>query len=229
MMADSTPVVLEIGPKGKSMVVTAWDWPGLERAAKDEAAALERLADYLPRYASVAERAGLGAEFDPGAALDVVERYAGNTSTDFWGISWVSCDLDRQPIPAGEWERRLALLRACWAEFDDVAARVSPALRKGPRGGGRDRDEIINHVFGNERIQFSKRVGVDTAPGVMLTPDGLEAHRDAFIDGLCDYHAAGRKVGRTWTLSYLLRHAAYHVMDHAWEMEDRDLAGKGSP
>lgn len=223
MMTEAMRVVLEVGPKGKKVVATAWDWPGLERNGKTAENALAKLEAYLPRYASVAKRARLKGEFERQAEIDVVERYEGNTSTDFWGISWVSCQLDRQPIPTGEWDRRLALLRGCWAEFDDVAARVSSELKKGPRGGGRDRDEIINHVFGNERTQFSNRVGVDTPPGVMLTPDGLEAHRDAFIDGLRAYHAEGREVGRTWTISYLLRHAAYHVMDHAWELEDRDL------
>lgn len=174
----------------------------------------------------MAERAGQGDAFGRQTAIDVVERYEGNTSTDYWGISWVSCSLDHAPISDDEWERRLALLQACWAEFDEVAARVSPELRKGPRGKGRDRDEIINHVFGNERVQFAKKVGVQTPEGAMLTPEGLRAHREAFIDGLRRYHAEGRKVGRTWTRSYLLRHAAYHVMDHAWEMEDKDLTGE---
>lgn len=225
-MADALRVTLEIGPKGRKVVATAWDWPGLERSGKTEADALAKLDACLPRYASVAGRARRTVEFERQTTLDVVERYDGNTSTDYWGISWVSCELDRQPISAEDWERRLTLLRACWAEFDDVAARVSPELKRGPRGGGRDRDEIVNHVFGNEREQFSRRVGVETPPGVMLAPDGLAAHRDAFIDGLRAYHAEGRKVGRTWTLSYLLRHTAYHVMDHAWEMEDRDVTGQ---
>jgi hypothetical protein len=224
-MAEEMRVILEIGPKGKKVVATARDWPGLERGGKTEEDALLKLEAYLPRYAPVAKWARRKGEFERQSRIHVVERYEGNTSTDFWGISWVSCSLDRQPIPEDEWERHLVLLRACWAEFDDAAARVSPELQRGPRGGGRDRDEIIHHVFGNERIQFSKRVGVETSQGVMLTPDGLKAHRDAFIDGLRDYHAEGRRVGRTWTLSYLLRHTAYHVMDHAWELEDRDLTG----
>lgn len=225
-MAEDIEVILEIGPKGKKVVATAWDWPGLERSGKSAEDALGMLEAYLPRYAAVAKRVRRKGEFEKQASIHVVERYEGNGSTDFWGISFTSSELDRQPIPGEEWERRLALLRACWAEFDDVAARVSAELQKGPRGGGRDRDEIINHVFGNERVQFAKKVGVMTPQGVMLTPDGLAAHRDAFIDGLREYHAERKPVGRTWTISYLLRHTAYHVMDHAWEMEDKDLTGK---
>ena len=32
-----------------------------------------------------------------------------------------------------------------------------------------------------------------------------------------------------WTIPYLLRHTAYHVLDHTWEMQDRDLTGEASP
>jgi len=40
-----------------------------------------------------------------------------------------------------------------------------------------------------------------------------------------EFDAAGRlKV--SWTLPFLVRHSAYHVMDHAWEMEDKDLSGE---
>jgi len=30
---------------------------------------------------------------------------------------------------------------------------------------------------------------------------------------------------RSWTLPYLIRHSAFHTLDHAWEMEDKDLSG----
>jgi len=219
-------VILEIGPKGKKVVATAWDWPGLERNGTTEEDALAKLDAYLPRYASVARRAGMGEEFERQTDMCIVERYDGNSSTDYWGISHVSCDIDRQPIPNDEWERRLELLRACWAEFDEVAARVSPELKKGPRGSGRDRDEIISHVVGTERTQMAKKVGVQTPQGVMLTPERLRQHREDFIEGLRQYHREGKSVGRTWTLSFLLRRASYHVMDHAWEMEDKDLTRK---
>lgn len=224
-MAGDLRIILETGPKGRKVVATAWDWPGLERGGKSEEEALATLETYLPWYESVADRAGLGDEFSLQRSLDVVERYAGAGSTDFWGISFASCSLDHESIPTDKWERRLELLRACWAEFDAVAARVSPGLRKGPRGGGRDRDDIINHVFGNERVQLGKKIGVRTPQGVMLTPEGLQQHRDDYIDALREYHAARKMAGRTWTLSFLLRHTAYHVMDHAWEMEDKDLSG----
>jgi hypothetical protein len=225
-MPNDLRVIVEIGPKGKKVVATAWDWPGLERGGKTGEDAIQALEAYLPRYASVADRAGMGDEFRSKTDVTVVERYDGAGSTDFWGISFASSDLDRQSISEEDWERRLRLLRACWAEFDDIADRVSPELQKGPRGGGRDRDQIINHVFGTERTEFAKKVGVLTPQGVMLTPEGLRQHRDDYIDALREYHREGKMAGRTWTLSFLLRHTAYHVMDHAWEMEDKDLTGK---
>ena len=43
------------------------------------------------------------------------------------------------------------LMQACWAFFDDVRSRVSAELQRGPRGGGRDRDHIVRHVFANEQ------------------------------------------------------------------------------
>lgn len=225
-MVNDLNVIVEIGPKGKKVVATAWDWPGLERGGKSEDDALATLEAYLPRYAKVADRAGMGDEFRAQTILTVVERYDGVGSTDFWGISHASCDLDRQPMSTDQWERRLRLLQACWAEFDAIAARVSPQLAKGPRGGGKDRDEIISHVFGTERFQMAKKVGVQTPQGVMLTPEGLKAHREDYIDALRAHHAEGKQAGRTWTLSFLLRRTAYHTLDHAWEMEDKDLTGK---
>ena len=216
--------VVERGPKEKRAVAYALDWPGWSRGARTPEAALETLASYRDRYRPVAHLAGLAAEFDAAGGLEVVEDHIGNTSTDFWGISWTSSSFEKGPMPPDVLDRRLALLDGAWRFFDSVAARVSPEMRRGARGGGRDRDEIIAHVFGNERVQFSKKVGVATPPGVMLTPDGLRTHREQFLAGLREYNDADRKVGRTWTIQYLLRHAAFHVLDHAWEMEDKDLS-----
>ena len=43
-------------------------------------------------------------------------------------------------------ERLAGLLDAAWSTFDAVAANSSSALHKGPRGGGRDRDNIVRHI-----------------------------------------------------------------------------------
>ena len=225
-MTGELRVMLEIGPKGKKVAAVAPDWPGLERGAKTGEAAIERLLSYLPRYAKVATLAGSEAEFAAITAVDVVERYAGVGSTDFWGISFAFSGIDRQDLSKEELERQLTLMRACWALFDDVRSRVSAELQKGPRGGGRDRDRVVRHTVGTEQ-EWAKKLGVLTLPGAMLTDEGLEAHRDAYCKAIRAFHAQGR-LARTWPLRYLIRHTAYHTVDHAWEMEDKDLSRVGA-
>jgi hypothetical protein len=120
-------------------------------------------------------------------------------------------------------ERQLALMRACWAYFDDARSRVSAELEKGPRGGGRDRDQIVRHVLASEQ-QWTKKLGLPAADGLPLTDEASRAHRDAYCDAIRAFHAEG-KMARTWPLRYLIRHTAFHTMDHAWELEDKDLSG----
>ena len=221
-MDDQLRVVLELGPKGKRVAVVAPDWPGLSRGAKTEEAALERLQTYLPHYAPVAKLAGMEAEFDSAAPLEIVERYPGTGSTDFWGISFAHSSFDKQPMSAAELERELKLLQACWAFFDDVRARVSPVMRKGPRGGGRDRDQIVRHAIANE-FDWSPRTRRpwEGMPG----EEELRAHREKYVDAIRAFHAEG-KMAKKWPLRFLIRHTAFHTLDHAWEMEDKDLTAK---
>jgi hypothetical protein len=222
-MTDKLRVMLEIGLKDKQVVAVAPDWPGLERGAKTGEAAIARLQAYLPRYAPVSNLAGMGAEFAAIATVDVVERYRGTGSTDFWGISFAFSDIDRQVVSSAELERELTLLQACWTFFDDVRSRVSAEMQKGPRGGGRDRDRIVRHTLGTEQ-DWAAKLGLRTPEDALLTDEGLRAHRDAYRTAIRAFHAQG-KLARTWPLRYLIRHTAFHTLDHAWEMEDKDLTG----
>jgi hypothetical protein len=124
-----------------------------------------------------------------------------------------------------ELDRKLLLLQACWAFFDEVAASVSAEMRTGPRGGGRDRDRIIRHTIRTESEEFARRVGLRIPEEAALTPDGLRSHRTSYVAAMRAYNAGEGRRMRTWTLPFLIRHSAYHVMDHAWEMEDKDLSG----
>jgi hypothetical protein len=124
-----------------------------------------------------------------------------------------------------ECERKIALLEAAWATFDETAARVSPRLREGPRGGGRDRDTIIRHVFATEIKENGKKVGVRSDPDTWRDPVTLRAHRDALVAGIREFNAIGPAAGSWWTVQFLIRRSAWHMLDHAWEMEDRDLTG----
>jgi hypothetical protein len=223
-VANHIRVTLEIGPKGKKVVAVAPDWPGLERGATTGEAAIERLLSYVPRYATVTKLAGMEAAFATIPVVDVVEHYSGTGSTDFWGISFAFSGIDLQAMSGEALERELMLMRACWAFFDDVRSRVSAEMQRGPRGGGRDRDNIVRHVFATER-DFAKKLGVLTPQDAMLTDEGLKTHRDAYCNAIQALHSES-KMARTWPLRYLIRHTAYHTLDHAWEMDDKDLIAK---
>jgi len=223
-MTNFVRVMVEIGPKGKKVAAVAVDWPGLERGGPTEEAALERLRSYIPRYAIVAKLAGMEEAFATTSDIDVVEHYPGTGSTDFWGVSFAFSSFDQQAMPGKVLQRELRLMRASWAFFDDVRGRVSAEMQRGPRGGGRDRDRIVRHTFAAE-LDWAKKLGIATPLEAMLTAEGLSAHREAYRNAIQGFHSQG-KMARTWPLRYLIRHTAYHTLDHAWEMEDKDLTVK---
>ena len=136
MREGAMPVrtVIDRGPKGKRSVAFAVDWPGWSRGAKSAELALETLASYRERYQPVATLAGMAGEFDAAGPLETVQNKVGTGSTDFWGISFSPSATEQEPMGEAELERKILLLRACWVFFDGVAARVSPEMRKGPRG-----------------------------------------------------------------------------------------------
>jgi hypothetical protein len=217
-------VLVEQPTRGKRWVAVAADWPGLERGGKTEDLAVAKLVDYVPRYLPIAKRVRLGSQLKAQTTVDIIGRYTGTGSTDFWGISFAPSPLDRQPFDAPTFDRQVRLLRAAWAEFDQTAARVSAELRPGVRGGGRSRDKIISHVLANEGEEFSRRVDATSELADLLKPSGLAKHRDRFVEAMRAWYQEDKPLGK-WTVPYLLRHTAYHVLDHTWEMQDRDLSG----
>jgi len=218
-VAKNVEIVLERGKK--KAVVFAPAWPGWSRGASTVDGALEKLAVYADRYRGVTDLAGLARDFPRSPTLDIVEELPGRGMTDFWGISYVAASSELGRMSARECERKLSLLRACWSYFDGVEARVSAELKKGPRGGGRNRAQIVNHIFVNER-DWARMVGLGLPEDAQRTAKKRAGHRDAFEQAIREYNAEG-KAPRTWPLQFLLRHTAYHVLDHAWEMEDKDL------
>jgi hypothetical protein len=219
--------VIEHGTKDKRSVAFSLDWPGWSRGAKSADLALETLESYRERYRPVADLAGMRREFDAAGPLEVVEDRVGTGSTDFWGISFSPSSTEHGPMSEAELERGITLLQACWAFFDGVAARVSAEMRKGPRGGGRDRTRIIRHTIRTESEDFAKQVGLRIPEEAALTPDGLKQHRETYVAAMHAYNAGQvEKRMRSWTLPFLIRHSAFHTLDHAWEMEDKDLTGE---
>jgi hypothetical protein len=169
-------------------------------------------------------------EFDSAGPLEVVEDKVSTPSVDFWAISFSASSAEQDPMDDEQLERGITLLRACWAFFDAVAARVSPEMRKGPRGGGRDRDEIIGHVIRVESQDFARGVGLRISDGNALVTSGLPGYRDDYVAGMRAYNAGEVTPRmRSRTLAFLVRHTAFHTLDHAWEMEDKNLsAGQAS-
>ena len=137
--------------------------------------ALAALELYRARYRPIAAKVRLAKEFDAQGAFKVVEEKVGTGSTDFWGISFSPCRLETEPMDDADFARKVRLLRSCWSYFDAVAARVSPTMAKGPRGGGRERDHIIGHTIRVERGDFAKKVGLQVPPGWDWNP--AEARR----------------------------------------------------
>jgi hypothetical protein len=214
-------VVVQHGPRDKKVAAVAIDWPGWSRGARTAGDAVDTLDAHRVRYRPVADRAGLAGELDAAGDLEVVEDHVGVGSTDYWGISFAPSSFEHGPMADDELDRKLGLLEASWRYFDDVAARVSAELRPGPRGGGRSRAEIVRHVNGNERADLARKVGVDAS----LDDPASPSHRAEFVAAMREHNAAGKLArGRNWTIALLVRHTAFHVLDHAWEMEDRDLS-----
>jgi hypothetical protein len=218
-------VAIERGPKGKRYVAVAREWPGLERGGTTPEAAIEALLEHVPRYQKIATLARYGAQLKSETSVRVVEEYAGVGSTDFWGISFAFSTYDERPMSKEEMQRELALMRACWKYFDHVRLRVSAELQKGARGGGRDRDRITEHVIGVEQDWATKLAIRTSKDPIVIDNEGLKQYRDVYCKAIRDFHAQGKKA-RTWPLRYLIRHTAYHTLDHAWEMENKDLSNR---
>ena len=167
--------------------------------------------------------------FEPPARLEqlrVVERLAGNATTDF-GAPGVIPSADRAPLTAAQCARLEKVLRAGWRALDAARRRAAGrALRKGPRGGGRHLDAIVRHVVESERgylgalgwkVRFSGE-----------TEDGVRHSRAAIIEGLRasargDIPERGPRGGSRWPARYFVRRVAWHTMAHAWEIERRLL------
>jgi len=211
-------VVIESG--AKKTFARAVDWPGWSRSGKTEELALEALADAAARYAVVAEIAD-----EPFAAgsFDVVDHVEGVAGTDF-GIPYVITDEERRPVTKAEAARLARLVEASWTTLDRVAATAPAELRKGPRGGGRDRDKMYGHVVEADSA-YAREIGLKIRQPDPTDRTAVEAHRAAVLDVLREPSDGGPLAGRKWTARYAAGRIAWHALDHAWEIEDRTDPG----
>ncbi len=205
-----TPIEIYLEQGSKKVFACALDWPGWCRAGRDDERAIAALAASAGRYAAVADEAGLPRPPGWGSDFDVVERIPGSTTTDFGAPDKVAAR-DSDPLDAEEAERMTALVAASWVVFDRVVASGPAELRKGPRGGGRDRDRIVDHVVEAE-VAYARKLGVRGRP-----PD----LRDKIVSVLRNPSDGTPPVANGWLPRYAARRIAWHVLDHAWEIEDR--------
>jgi len=217
---SSVSVYLEVG--NKLTHATAVDWPGWSRSGRDEAAALQTLFDFAPRYRAVLESQGL--TFAPPSSvadLVVCDRLPGSATSDF-GIPAAVLPGDELSLDADQLAFGESLLKGCWSAVDRAEVMATgKALRRGPRGGGRSLERVIQHVREVE-LAYANAMGVKVVGD--LSDEG--AVRDELLGGLRaavsgEIPAVGPRGGHRWSPRYFLRRLAWHELYHAWVTEDR--------
>ena len=186
-----------------SVFAVALDWPGWARRARTLDLALEELEAYRARYQRIVGRALTG------DAFEIIGTVRGSATTDY-GAPSESGPWDDVAMTAPERTRHVRTLAKSWSYFDQIVAHAPAQLRKGPRGGGRDRDKIVGHVREAERA-YSSKIGTK-----IPTRTPWPEQREAIVATL----RSGASTG-PWSMRYAIRRIAWHVVDHAWEMEDK--------
>jgi hypothetical protein len=200
----ATKIYLETGKK--RVFASSLRWPGWARFAASEEAAIEALDAYASRYAAFLKPSGVPFRAE---RFDIVERRQGGGSTDF-GVPDKPATADEAHVPPKERQRLATILATAWDYFDTTVASSPAELRKGPRGGGRDRDKMAAHVLEAE-LAYARMIGLkqrDTEP--------LADRRAAILEAVRDPRGEWK-----WPLPYAVRRFTWHLLDHAWEMEDR--------
>lgn len=213
---------IEIGEEHVAKRAFAWgiDWPGWCRSGKTVVLAHEALATAASRYAVVAAVAGL--DFPDSVTADAfesVESVEGGATTDFGAPERIT-PRDQRPTDAAEAVRLTRIVEAAWSVLGDVVASAPAELRKGPRGGGRDRDKIVAHVVMAEHA-YARNMGLKLAEPDPAHPASVAELRAAIAAILREPSDGSPIAGRKWTRRYAARRIAWHVLDHAWEIEDR--------
>jgi hypothetical protein len=221
-MPTPSQVYLQLGRS--RVFACAVEWPGWCRRGRTEEDALNALAHYAARYAPVAADAGVPLPSSAADSFDVVERIdpppgKSFSAVDFGAID-AACALDRRPLSAAQAKRLAAIVEASWRKLDDVVAHAPAQLRKGPRGGGRDRDKVYAHVFGAETA-YARKIGVRHKEPSLDDAAASAALRADIVAALTAARAAEPVIANGWLPRYAARRIAWHVLDHAWEIEDR--------
>ncbi len=215
---DPTNVFLEVG--SKRVFACALEWPGWCRGGKSEEHAVDALAAYAERYAAVARAAGIDFPYTRTTTFHVVERLPGKVGYTDFGVPGEVAEHDRDPLTTDDATRLTSLVKAAWIVFDRVVAATPAELRKGPRGGGRDRDQLIDHALGAE-TSYARKLGVKHRQPALGDALAITNLRDDILAALQKPTDGASPVLAGWPPRYAARRIAWHVLDHAWEMEDR--------
>ena len=216
-LISGVPVTLEIGRRRS--FAQAVDWPGWCRAGRDEDRAVTTLVAYVDRY-----RAAVGSLADPlgtGAPeITVIERVDGDVTTDF-GAPGQTVPSDRRPLMEGEPGRLAAFLDACWTAFDAAYAAIPEAARSIKPQVGRSPDAMRLHILEALRA-YATWLSKPVPRMVKDDPSASETAIRAFVRE----HVLALPAGVPFqdgkrTGPYAVRRECWHVLDHAWEMEDR--------
>jgi hypothetical protein len=205
----------------------ALDWPGWSRSGRNEVSALQALLDYGARYADVLKGSGLQFRV-PGKLSDlkVVERLKGGAGTNAgWPQAYPLADA--AALDEAELQRAGEIFRACWQQFDTAVKEAEgKVLRKDSNGRGRDLESTLRHVLQGHSLYLSELgaeppLRADSSPRTRLRairPFTLQVLRKAAKGS---QPGARNRGGRGWSPRYFVRRAAWHILDHAWEIEDR--------
>ena len=218
-MPKSKKVTVGVEVTPKKAFASALEWPGWSRAGKSPEEAVAALAAYAERYAAVAKRAKVVFPFDGSVAFDITEEAEGNASTAF-GIPEVRFEADRRRTTTKDGEQLAAIVDAAWKVFDQVVAGAPAELRKGPRGGGRDRDKIVEHVVGADG-GYARTLGLKAHEVDPRDRTAVADLRKRMLEAIRAPSDGSPIAGKKWPARYAARRVAWHALDHAWEIEDR--------
>ena len=205
----SSDVYLEVGEK--RVFAVSLDWPGWCRHGKTIDHALEELEIYRGRYEKIVPAMGsLG-------KISVIGEVIGDGTTDFGAPNKLG-PWDASPASRANRLRHIEILVSSWKYFDSVIKKAPATLAKGPKGGGRDRDNVAAHVQEAERA-YGRKIGVRVPPRT-----SWPQQREEILNQL----KLGAQ-GSGWPQEYAVRRIVWHIVDHAWEIEDRSVEMQKTP
>jgi len=222
---ESFPVYIE--KTRKRTFAGALDWPVWCRSGKDSESALQALFQYAPRYSQIMDAAGIDFESPLNTADFVINDHVEGNATTSFGAPAIILQADHLPVDEKDYLRWRKILKASWQSFDDSYQNaLGNELRKGPRGGGRDAEGILNHVLEAD-LAYLKRMARTYRRNLEndLMTEIRQVRQQILVvldvsenEGLPEQ---GPRGGIIWPVRFFIRRVVWHTLDHQWEIDDR--------